>query len=198
MQEKIIHKATEMFLKLGFKSVTMDNIANAMCISKKTIYKYFDNKEQLIEVGTGIMHDKIEKGIEKIVSANHNAIEENFEIRKMFAEMFKIAETSPVFQLKRHYPEIHSKMMEKSIQICSHCFRENIEKGIKFGLYRENLEIELAIKFYYTLIFNINENTISEKELLKQELIALEYHTRAIATPLGIIELDKQLLNYYI
>ena len=51
MKEKIIQKATEMFLKLGFKSVTMDDIACEMCISKKTIYKYFQNKETLIEEG---------------------------------------------------------------------------------------------------------------------------------------------------
>ncbi len=187
-----------MFLKLGFKSVTMDDIANEIGISKKTIYKYFANKELLIEEGTSIMHDKIELGINQIVLKNHNAIEENFEIRKMFADMFKIAETSPVFQLKKHYPEIHSKLMGRSIEICTKCFRANIEKGIESGLYRQNLDIESAIKFYYTLIFSINENTVSEKELLKQELIALEYHTRAMATPAGIAELEKQLLNYTI
>jgi DNA-binding XRE family transcriptional regulator len=196
MESKIIHKATELFLKLGFKSVTMDDIANEIGISKKTIYKYFSNKELLIEKGTTILHDKIEMGINQIVSDNHNAIEENFEIRKMFANMFKIAETSPVFQLKKHYPEIHTKLMRRSIEICTKCFRTNIEKGIKSGLYRQNLDIESFIKFYYTLIFSINENTVSEKELLKQELIALEYHTRAMATPAGIAELEKQLLNY--
>lgn len=196
MQQKIIQKATELFLKLGFKSVTMDDIANEMGISKKTIYKNFENKEMLIEEGTSIMHDKIEHGIEQIVLKYHNAIEENFEIRKMFADMFKIAETSPVYQLKKYYPEIYSKLMIRSIEICTKCFKENIEKGIKSGLYRQNLNIESSIKFYYTLIFSINENTVSEKELLKQELIALEYHTRAIATPVGIAELEKQLLNY--
>ena len=48
IKNKIIGKATDMFLKLGFKSVTMDDIASEMCISKKTIYKYFSNKEKLI------------------------------------------------------------------------------------------------------------------------------------------------------
>ena len=54
MKDKIIKKATDMFLKLGFKSVTMDDIACEMCISKKTIYKYFSNKETLIEEGTEV------------------------------------------------------------------------------------------------------------------------------------------------
>jgi TetR/AcrR family transcriptional regulator, biofilm operon repressor len=49
---------------------------------------------------------------------------------------------------------------------------------------------------YYTLLFSINENTVSESETLKLELKALEYHTRAMATQKGIAELEKQLLNY--
>jgi AcrR family transcriptional regulator len=56
MKEKIITKASEMFLKLGFKSITMDDIAGEMCISKKTIYKYFHNKELLIEESTASLH----------------------------------------------------------------------------------------------------------------------------------------------
>ena len=75
-----------MFLKLGFKSVTMDDIACEMCISKKTIYKYFSNKESLIEEGTEIIHQNIHNTINGIISKNYNAIEENFEIVKMMKE----------------------------------------------------------------------------------------------------------------
>lgn len=48
MKKKIITKATELFLSIGFKSVTMDDLAQSMGISKKTIYQYFENKNQLI------------------------------------------------------------------------------------------------------------------------------------------------------
>ena len=74
-------------------------------------------------------------------------------------------------------------------------FKQNIEKGIIQGYYREEINIESFIRFYYTIIFNINETTISEKEAQKLELEALEYHTRAMATPKGIIELEKHLQN---
>lgn len=196
MKDKIIHKATELFFKLGFKSVTMDDIANEMCISKKTIYKFFANKELLIAEGTNLLHNKIHYGIQDIIALNLNAIEENFVIRKMFAEMFKFAETSPLFQLKKHYPEIYSSVMDREIEECSTCFRQNIIKGITQNFYRKDINIEGYIKFYYTILINVNENTISESEILKLELDALEYHTRAMATPKGIAELEKQLLNY--
>lgn len=196
MKDKIIAKATDMFLKLGFKSVTMDDIAAEMCISKKTIYKVFSNKESLIRESTFVIHEKIHLVIDEIVAKNYNAIEENFEIRQLFKEMFQSYDNSPVYQLKKHYPDIYNQLMASEIEDCNEMFEKNIQKGKKEGLYRKEVHIPTYIQFYYTLIFSINENTQLESETLKLELEALEYHTRALATPKGIKELEKQLLKY--
>lgn len=198
MKEKIIARATDLFMKLGFKSVTMDDIAGEMCISKKTIYKYFCNKEILIEESTAMVHTAIHYSIDTIVAKNHNAIEENFEIRKMFKEMFKSGDTSPIYQLKKHYPEIYDTVMSREINECNTIFKQNIQKGIEQGLYRKDIPTDTYVEFYYILIFSINGNISSEKEAKEKELQALEYHTRAMATPDGIIELEKQLQNFTI
>jgi AcrR family transcriptional regulator len=196
MKEQIIKKATDLFLKLGFKSVTMDDIASAMCISKKTIYKYFTTKEDLIEQGTTSIHQKIITLMNAVVSKNYNAIKENFEMRKMFKEMFQTFDHSPAYQLKKHYPEIYDQLISNAMEECRHLFRKNIEKGIAEGLYRDNVEIDAAVRFYYTLIFDINGNVMLEKEAYELEAKALEYHTRAIATLAGIQELEKQIAIY--
>ncbi|WP_338646537.1 TetR/AcrR family transcriptional regulator [Flavobacterium sp. KS-LB2] len=195
MKEKIIAKAKEMFLKLGFKSITMDDIAGEMCISKKTIYKYFANKELLIHESTQVLHKEVHEIITEIISRDYNAIEENFQIRKMFADMFKSTDTSPIYQLKKHYPEVYETVLEYQVQECESCFKQNIEKGIAQGLYRKDINIEVYVKLYYALIFTINENTRSEREAAALEMEALEYHTRAMATAKGIAELEKNLLN---
>jgi AcrR family transcriptional regulator len=195
MKEKIISKAAELFLKLGFKSVTMDDIANEMCISKKTIYKFFCNKEILIEESTEMVHQTIHESINTIAAKNYNAIQENFEIKKMFKEMFKSGENSPAYQLKKHYPEIYNTVMSREINECNTVFKQNIVKGIQQGLYRENLNIDIYVRFYYNLIFSIHGMASTEKESQKIELEALEYHTRAMATLSGIEELEKQLQN---
>ena len=198
MKEKIISKASDMFLKLGFKSVTMDDIAGEMCISKKTIYKYFSNKELLIEETTTIVHKEIHEIINTIISKDYNAIEENFEIRKMFKEMFQSSDDSPIYQLKKHYPEIYQLVIEREINECNTTFEQNIIKGIQQGYYRKNINIKNYVQFYYNLVFSIKENISSEKHGQQIELEVLEYHTRAMATPIGVIELEKQLLNYTI
>lgn len=136
--------------------------------------------------------------MEEVIAQNHNAIAENFKMREMFKEMFQSFDHSPAYQLKKHYPEIYDKMICNEIEDCSQMFRQNIEKGITEGLYRKETDVEAAVKFYYTLIFSINETTMMEKDAYELEAKALEYHTRAIGTPQGILELQKQQLIHNI
>jgi AcrR family transcriptional regulator len=193
MKEKIIYKATNLFLKSGFKSVSMNDIANEMSISKKTIYKYFNKKELLISESVITVHQAIHEIIDAIVAKNYNAIEENFEIRKMFKKMFKTTNSSPVYQLKKYYPDVYIALLSKEVHECKKIFKLNIEKGIEQGLYRRDFNVNHYVSFYYTLIFGINENISSEQKLIQLELEALEYHTRAMATPKGLVELERQI-----
>lgn len=195
MKEKIIEKSGEMFLNLGFKSVTMDEIANALGISKKTLYKYFSNKNSLVEETTNSLHNSYLQIIENIASQGFNAIKENFEIKKIFKEMFQNAASSPVYQLKKYYPKIYKKAMEKEVVLFSECLKLNFEKGIKEGYYREDVNVALATQFYFSLVFNIHENTAENHKIPKLEQEVLIYHTRAITTKKGIEELEKQLKN---
>ncbi len=193
MKEKIISKAIDFFLKLGFKNITMGKIASEMCISKKIIYKYFDNKELFISESTIIVYKAVHESIEAIVAKNYNAIEENFEIKKRFQELFTAVNSSPINQLKKHYPDIYIALLSKEVHDCNRLFIQNIEKGIQQELYRKDLNAKDYVSFYYTLIFGINGRTSIEKELNKLEFEALEYHTRSMATTKGIIELEKQI-----
>ncbi len=195
MKDKIIEKAGELFLNLGFKSVTMDEIANELGISKKTLYKYFSNKHALVEATTLTIHDSCFLAMDTITNKGFNAIKENFETKKMFKEMFQNASSSPIYQLKKYYPKIHEKTMQKEMVLFSECLKKNIEKGIKEGFYRNDLNIDLITKFYFSLVFSIHENTIENYKIPKLEHEVLIYHTRAIATEKGLKELEEQLVN---
>lgn len=193
MKEKIIEKAGELFIKLGFKSVTMDDIANELGISKKTLYKYFSNKHSLVEESTTVLHEACLTLIETISNKGFNAIKENFEVKKIFKEMFQNSSSSPIYQLKKYYPKVHQKIMEKEVVMFSKCLGRNFEKGVAEGYYREDINIELATQFYFSLVFSIHENTKENHKIPKLEQEVLAYHTRAIATEKGIAELENQL-----
>lgn len=195
MKDKIIEKAGELFLNLGFKSVTMDEIANELGISKKTLYKYFSNKHALVEETTSSLHNSCFTIINKVTNQGYNAIRENFEIKKTFKEMFKNASSSPIYQLKKYYPKIHEKTMQKEMILFTDCLKENLKKGIEKGYYREDTNIDLASQFYIYLVFSVHENTIENYKIPKLEQEVLIYHTRAIATEKGLKELEEQLVN---
>lgn len=195
MKKTILDKAGEMFLKLGYKSVTMDDIANEMAISKKTLYKYFANKQNLVEESTTQIHQSCLNAIYKITESGFNPIKENFETKKMFREMFKNLGGSPLFQLEKYYPKIYERVVSIEVVTFSECIKNNIDKGIKDGYYRKNINIEACIDFYLSIIFNIHKKDISSLDVLNLEQQALEYHTRAIATQKGVEELEYQLKN---
>ncbi len=199
MKQRILNKSADMFLSYGFKSVTMDDIANEMGISKKTIYKYFSNKIELVDASTKSVQETIDNAINEIQQENFNAIEENFAIKTVFKNMFKKAKTSPMFQLKKYYPKTYTKLMEHEVCTFSDCVMGNLIKGIKNKLYREDVDKEMVMKFYFTLVFGAYESNIFShkmEDIIKTELKILEYHTRAIATTHGISVLEQELINY--
>ena len=107
--------------------------------------------------------------------------------------MFQNASSSPIYQLKKYYPKIHEKTMQKEKILFSECLKTNLEKGIEQGFYRNDINIDLATKFYFYLVFSVHENTLENHKIPKLEQEVLVYHTRAIATEKGLKELDKQL-----
>lgn len=196
MKQTILRKAGEVFLKYGFKSITMDDIANELAISKKTIYKFFKNKQELVEETVSLVHETMHKEIFCICDKGYNAIEENFEIKNMFKNMFKNSDDSPMFQLEKYYPETYSKIMINEFAMFKDCILTNLKKGIQEKLYRADIDEELITKFYFSLamsVHNSNLHTYNKNTLNKLETSVLEYHTRAIATLKGLKILEEQL-----
>src|SRR5210317_1140812 len=102
MKNKILEKATELFLIYGFKSVTMDDIANALGISKKTIYQHFKNKTKLVEATTLGLFNFISNGINCICAMDKNPIEEIYEVKSFAMTHLKDEKSSPIFQLQKY------------------------------------------------------------------------------------------------
>ncbi len=196
MKETILKKAGESFQKFGFKSVTMDDIANELGISKKTIYKFFKTKLELVDSTVTYIHDSIYNSITCTCNMGYNAIQENFEIKKLFKDLFKNSDDSPMYQLQKYYPTVYNKIMLKEYDMFKDCLFRNIENGIIEGLYRKEIDKELISKFYFSLAMSVHDSTLytyNKNTINKLEIQVLEYHTRAIATEKGLQILEEQL-----
>jgi hypothetical protein len=198
MKEKIINKSTEMFLTLGFKSVTMDDIASEMGISKKTIYVHFPNKTKLIESVTMHMFDTISCGIEGICTLKKNPIEEIYDIKNLLRDHLKGEKTSPQHQLQKYYPRIFESLKEKQYKIMSECVKDNLSRGIDAGLYRSNLNIDFITRIYFNNMVGLKDPKLFPlKHFSMNELMDnfLEYHIRGISTEKGNKALNNIIIN---
>ena len=113
LKELILEKTRELFLTIGFKSVTMDQIANAMGISKKTIYNFFENKTELVKAVTSYMFNSITKGITEIKKTSDNPISEIYDINLFLIKYLKKESVSPLYQLEKYYPMVHKEINKK-------------------------------------------------------------------------------------
>lgn len=196
MEQKIVEKSTELFLNLGFKSVTMDEIASALGVSKKTIYKYFNNKTDLVNAVTNHVFDSISCGIDHICHLNMNPIDELFSIKRFVMEQLKDEKSSPQYQLQKYYPKIFLSLKKKQFEVMQECVIDNLKKGIELGLYRPNIDLEFISRIYFNGLTGIKDNDMfplknySMKTLLN---FYYEYHLRGICTAKGIKQLENQL-----
>lgn len=196
MREKILLTATDLFLSLGFKSVTMDDIANNIGISKKTIYQHFENKTKLVEAATFHLFDTICDGIDMICDASANPIQELYDIKMFVMNHLKNEKTSPQYQLKKYYPMIYDVLHRKQFDKMHESVRESLEKGISTGLFRSSIDVDFIARMYFNGMTGIkDENIFPSKQFGMEYLMEsyLEYHLRAIVTPEGF-----DILNIFI
>ena len=149
MKQKILEKSKELFLNLGFKSVTMDEIANALGVSKKTIYKYFTNKTSLVDAVTGFMFDTICNSIDEICARKLNPIDELFFIKRAVLDHLNDEKSSPVYQLQKYYPKIYASLKQKQFHMMHETIQDNLERGIQSGLFRESIDKDFISRMYF-------------------------------------------------
>ena len=198
MRDKIVSKAAEMFITLGFKSVTMDDIANEMGISKKTIYTHFRNKTDLVKEATLSLFKVITHGIDCICEQDNNPIEELYAIKKFVMMQLKNEKSSPQYQLQKYYPEISNTLRAMHFETMQECTLKNLQKGVEQGLYRNNLDIEFVSRIYFIGVSGTKDETLFPIEKFpKAQLMEefLEYHLRGIVTKNGQLILNKFINN---
>ena len=194
MKDKILHKAAEMFLSLGFKSVTMDDIAAEMGVSKKTIYNHFSNKTELVKDVTSSVFEIVCNGIDLICLKDSNPIEELYEIKRFTMEYMKGEKTSPQHQLQKYYPKIYANLKKKQFDVMQECITENLTRGVEEGLYRDTIDVGFISRIYFHGVMGIKDIDLfplKQFSLNKIMDFYLEYHLRGICTEKGIEILNK-------
>jgi len=194
MKDLIVDKAKELFLTFGFKSVTMDHIANEMGISKKTIYNFFNNKNELVKKVTNYMFNNITSGIKQIKKDSVDPISELYDIKLFLIKYLKGEKAAPLYQLKKYYPAIHKKITVKQFEFMTNSTIDSLKNGIKLNLFRKDINTDMISKLYFNGMIGIKDQEIFPANKYDPIFLMgnyIEYHLRAIVTKKGLKKLNQ-------
>jgi AcrR family transcriptional regulator len=195
-QFEIVEKSALVFLKFGIRAVTMDDLARELGMSKKTIYKYFSDKDELVKT---IIQLKTQGDRELCVIAcqqAENAIDEMIRISEFVSEMLKDVHSSVFFDLQKYHRESWEIMEDHKNTFVRNQIKGNIERGIKEGIYRENGDPDILSKAYVATMgalfdgatFPSNEYKFSK--VLNQ---IIRFQIRGLANEKGLKYFKKRL-----
>jgi AcrR family transcriptional regulator len=188
---KVIDTAWSMFRRFGVRSVSMDDVAREMSISKKTLYRCFRDKNELIS--RTLEHDitGIEEKVDEIISSEANPVKQVIQIAQYVAEYLKQVNPSMIYDLQKYHPEIYSEFSRYREKTFLDRVKKNLRNGILQGYYRNSIDPETTSRLYLCLMTHGPEHLGNVGEFSDyQELYLniMRYHLHAIATPKGLKE----------
>ncbi len=196
VKHQILNKAESLFMRYGIKSVTMDDLAREMGMSKKTLYQYVANKAELIE---NIFQLKIAEEQQMMATYRKESADAIDEILKIARHVIReLRQFSPtvMYDLQKYYRGTYRQMEAYHTRHIIKIIRENIERGIKEGVYRSNLSPDILSKLYVAKsslvadpeLFPLHQYNI--EQLFKEHII---YHLHGVASPKGLEVFEQYL-----
>lgn len=197
----ILERANDLYMRYGIKSITMDDVASNLGISKKTLYKYVSDKDDLVGKAIDLQIEDIHADVNCHCNSNLNAIEELLLVSKIINQRIKKVNHGTVFDLKKYYPVHYERLVNARREKMFSCIIKNIVRGKQEGLYRNDLNDTIITKLQLSRIENIIDNDFFSIEEFTSSKFFQEifvYHIRGIANQKGIEFLESKLLNFNI
>lgn len=191
----ILNKAAEVFLRYGIRSVSMDDLCRELGMSKKTLYQYFETKDDLI-YRVLEQHCCEEMGnIRRLRDVARDAIEEFLLIGQMNVETIRQASPRLMYDLQKYHAEVWNRMLCTEAKLHLEMLTANLEWGISQGLYRAEIPIDIVARLFFAQSTGMLEERLfpADFERLEQALVTRDnLFLRGIATAQGV----ERLLDY--
>jgi AcrR family transcriptional regulator len=197
-QLEIINRVKEMYFRYGIKSVTMDDVARELSISKKTLYQHFSDKEKLVDVVIEALVVEKVYLVDKLIKECPDAISEMVTIHNFMDKMSREHSYAMENDLRKYYPTVHNKILSTKRSKMYSTTSDNILRGQKEGFYRPEVNADIIAKTNVMRFENSMDTCIFTcEEMMTQDFIneILNYHVRGIATPKGIKRLEEILAS---
>jgi TetR/AcrR family transcriptional regulator, cholesterol catabolism regulator len=197
-KRELISQAAAIYMKYGIKSVTMDEMARLLGISKKTLYQFVADKNELVEQCLIFAHEEDIAEICQIRENCENAIDEMLQVSRFVAGRLKRVPPSVFFDLAKYHPGAMRIMTKHKQEFVKGCVADNLERGMKQDLYRSNLNVEVLSRIYIATIDHIILGDLFPEATMSMESIYREffrYHIKGIASAKGLKYLNDLIKN---
>jgi len=194
--KNILVKVSDLYNKYGIKSITMDDVARELSISKKTLYQFVTDKDDLVGKYIDYQIELRQEEICKCFKSELNAIEELFSISLFMNKMMREQNPATDYDLKKYYPNHYQTVVKIRRERMFSYLLINLRKGKEEGLYRPEMNEDTIAKLYLSRSENIHLDTlftVEEFTSIKLFVELLTYHVRGIATEKGIEILEKKV-----
>ncbi len=202
MNDKTVHileSVSAMYIQHGIKNITMDMVAEHLGMSKKTLYQYFSDKEKLVEDVLEYFMSKQSIAFISISSDELNAIDKLYAAGKIISNILAVVPESVIHDLQKFYPDVlHKFILFKREHILLQV-KKNLQEGIAQGLYRSNLNIDIASRSYLALSESMLDRNYFPTENYQSSTIFNElfmYHIRSIANTKGFEYIEKHIKKF--
>ena len=169
VSERILTHAHELFMQYGLKSVSMDDIATQLGMSKKTIYQFYADKESLVKEVVTKTTQENQLVCESDCEKSENAIHELFLAMAQMSKLYQTMNPSVVYDLHKYYPKAFQIFNAHKNVFIYEKIKHNIIRGIEEGLYRENIDVEIIARVRVESVimpFNPNFQTLLQRDLV--------------------------------
>lgn len=187
-QDKWLRRAEEMFLRYGIKSVTMDDVARELGISKKTLYAFVESKDDLVNKVLE-RHIEQEKAMnERLFGQAAHAIDEMMIVIESNMQQMSQMKSNIVFDLQKYHREAWEKMEAFQQGFLYEAVRNNLERGRGEGLYHTKFDTDIVARLHVAATFQLFNEQIFPQSLYRREVVFLEYilhYMRSIVTDKG-------------
>jgi AcrR family transcriptional regulator len=187
-KDRILEKAHELFMRYGIRSVSMDDIAAQLGMSKKTLYQYYIDKEELVTgVFSGMMDDNKKSCMENR-QVSENALQEVLLSFDMVRDMLGNMNPSVLFDMEKYHPTAFKKFREFKNGFLYQMIKTNLERGVKEELYRDAIDIDILTRYrIHSIMLSVNPDIFpgNRPNIVYIEQQLLEVFLFGIATPKG-------------
>ena len=195
-KDTILKKAEALFMRLGLKSVSMDDVARELGISKKTLYQFFDSKEDLIMQVISRHRCEESESVANICRESSDALREMLAIARHEIVQFQQMSPATIYDLKKYYPEAWRIVEHEQRDYIYGILKANIDRGIAEGLYRDDFNADILARLYVGSIhWLVDDELFPPTEFHWAQLYRefIYYHLRGIASGKGLKKLEAYI-----